>query len=87
MKDYGKNGNKLVGHTPHPVACYLEDGSLVKEFKTLREAANWLVNEGKARTCNSAQVAITHSINKKQHYHGKDWSCKSAFGFIWKSNR
>ena len=63
MKDYGKNGNKLVGHTPHPVACYLEDGSLVKEFKTLREAANWLVNEGKARTCNSAQVAITHSIN------------------------
>lgn len=87
MKGYGKNGNKLVGKKGHPVACYTDEGYLVKEFRTLHEAAEWCVSEGKSRSVNAAQVAITHAINGKQHYYGKDWPCKSAFGLVWENNR
>lgn len=87
MKGYGKNGNKLVGKKSHPVAAFTDEGYKVKEFRTLREAAEWCVSEGKSRSINAAQVAITHAVNGKQHYYGKDWNCESAFGLHWESLR
>lgn len=87
MKGYGKNGNKLVGRTAHPVACYSNDGFCIEKFKSLREAGKWCVSEGKASSVESASVAITHVMNGKQHYYGKDHNCHSAYGLIWQSLR
>lgn len=81
-KKYGKNSNHLVGKHAHPVKCTDNKGN-VFSFKTLRNAAEWLVETGKAKTRNSAQVAITHAVNGKQHFWGKDWTCNSAYGFKW----
>lgn len=81
----GKNGNVLMGRHAHPVRCFDGDGNPIKTFRTLRDAADWLVHNGMASSRNSGQVTITHAINGKQHYWGKDHTCKSAFGLFWKN--
>ncbi len=81
----GKNGNVLVGRRAHPVRCFDSNNMPIRTFRTLRDAADWLVHNGMASSRNSGQVAITHAINGRQHYYGKDHTCKSAFGLIWKS--
>jgi len=83
----GKNGNVLVGRRAHPVRCYDENNMPIRTFKTMNQAAEWLVHNKMASSVNSAKVGITHAINGKQHYYGKDHTSKSAFGLIWKSAR
>lgn len=52
-------------------------------FKSMTAAGEWLVKNGEAASVNAAKVAITHAVNGKQHYYGKDWSCNSAYGRKW----
>ena len=81
----GKNGNVLVGRRAHPVRCYDENNMPIRTFKTMKQAAEWLVHNGMAKSLNSAKVAITHAINGKQHYWGKDFYVHHAYGMTWKS--
>ncbi len=81
----GKNGNVLVGRRSHPVRCLGIDGHPIRTFGTLRDAADWIVHNGWSVSRNAAQVAITHAVNGKQHYWGKDHICKSAFGLFWET--
>jgi len=81
----GKNGNVLMGGHSHSVRCYDFDGNPIRTFSSLRKAGEWLVHNGMTKSVNSGQVGITHAINGKQHYWGKDFCVKSAFGMIWKS--
>lgn len=83
----GKNGNVLMGRCAHPVRCYDENNMPIKTFKSMNQAAEWLVHNNFAKSINSAKVSITHAINGRQHYWGKDFICKSAYGMIWKSIR
>ena len=64
-----------------------ENNMPIRTFKSMNQAAEWLVHNNFAKSLNSAKVSITHSINGRQHYWGKDFICKSAYGLIWKSIR
>ncbi len=81
----GKNGNVLAGRRAHPVRCYDENNIPIRTFKTLRDAADWVVHNGWSVSRNAAQVGITHAINGRQHYWGKDFIVNHAFGMTWKS--
>lgn len=83
MEKRGPNGNLMHGGKHHPVKC--SNKEMTRSFPSIRQAGLWLVEQKKAKTLNSAMVAITHSVNGKQHYYGKDWNCNSAYGFIWEN--
>lgn len=63
------------------VKCII--GKKTKKFDSMTAAGEWLVEKGKATSVNAAKVAITHAVNGKQHYYGKDWNCNSAYGYKW----
>lgn len=81
----GKNGNVLKGRASHSVRCFDENKMPIRTFKSITKAGEWLVHNNMAKSVNSAKVLITHAINGKQHYWGKDYICKSAYGMIWES--
>jgi hypothetical protein len=83
MEKRGPNGNLMHGGKHHPVKCSNEE--MTRWFPSIRQAGLWLVEQKKAKTLNSAMVAITHSVNGKQHYYGRDWNCNSAYGFVWEN--
>lgn len=84
MEKRGPNGNLMHGGKHHPVKCFNPTtNELIAEFPSIRQAGLFLVKEGKAKTLNSAMVAITHSVNGKQHYYGRDWGCNNAYGYKW----
>jgi len=70
-----------MGRRPCGVKCISDTET--KWFKSLTAAGEWLVKNGEAASVNAAKVAITHAVNGKQHYYGKDWSCNSAYGRKW----
>lgn len=63
------------------VKCII--GKKIKKFDSMTAAGEWLVEKGKAASVNAAKVAITHAVNGKQYYYGKDWNCNSAYGYKW----
>lgn len=83
--NFGPNGNLLVGGKKHEVRCFNFDGEPIRTFGSLASAANWLVRIKLAASKNAAKVSVTHALNGKQHYYGKDHLCRSAYGMIWKN--
>lgn len=61
-----------------PITCYL-DGVRIWEFKSQVEAAEWLVESGRAKSknLNTVKVAI---CNARNHRHG----IKTAYGYEWR---
>lgn len=82
----GKNGNVLMGKHSHSVRCYGVHGMPIRTFNSLTKAGEWLVHLGVAASVNSARVGITHALNGRQHYNGRDHLCSDvAFGLQWKN--